>query len=346
MPLCLSALTLILSLRSPSQRALEVCAPSAAPTSIFDPAGPASSNLHDVIWLVLGITAAIGLIVQALIFAAVRSGRRARAERAVGNTTGSEPTQVYGSNQVELAWTIVPAMIVFLLTLVTIRVVRDVDLTEMPEGALRVQVIGHQWWWEYRYPELGVITANELVVPAGRDVWLEVESADVIHSWWVPRLAGKRDVIPNYRSNTWFRADAEGTYLGQCAEYCGTQHAGMLLRVDAVSVATFDAWVKDQSAPALEPGTALASEGRAVFESMACASCHRIGGISDGEFGPDLTHLASRATIGSGVAPFTEDNLRRWISNPDDLKPGCNMPSLDLTPDELTAVVAYLMELR
>lgn len=327
-----------------SEGVTEVCAPWRSPTDIFDPAGPASANLHDVIWLVLGITAAIGIVVQALIFAAVRSGRRNRAAAAV--EAGAEPTQVYGSNQVELAWTIVPAMIVFLLTLVTIRVVRDIDLTEMPEGALRVQVIGHQWWWEYRYPDLGVVVANELVVPAGRDVWLEVESADVAHSWWVPRLAGKRDVIPNYRSNTWFRADSEGTFLGQCAEYCGTQHAGMLLRVDAVSPAAFERWIGAQRAPAASPSVALAQEGRAIFESMACANCHTIGGVSDGEFGPDLTHLASRATIGSGIAPLTEDSLRRWIDDPDALKPGCNMPSLDLTPDELTAVVAYLMELR
>ncbi|MDA1105149.1 MAG: cytochrome c oxidase subunit II [Planctomycetota bacterium] len=320
---------------------LEVCTPGVSPTSIFHPAGPAATHLNDVIWLVVGVTAAIGVVVLTLLGVAIVKGRR-----PAGLSPGAEPTQVFGSNQVELAWTVVPTVIVFLLTLVTVRVIRDVDLTEMPDGALRVQVIGHQWWWEYRYPELGIVTANELVVPVGRKIWLELESADVSHSWWVPRLAGKRDVIPNYQTNTWFQADATGTYLGQCAEYCGTAHAGMLLRVDAIDAAAFEAWSTAQRSTAADPSSAVAMRGRAVFESLACASCHTVSGVSDGLFGPDLSHVASRATLGSGAIDFSEDNVRRWIDNPQAIKPGCNMPSLGLTPDELTAVVAYLMGLR
>ncbi len=335
------AVSHLMSLSTAATGTTEICAPGTMPTAIFEPAGPAATHLSAVIWLVLGITAAIGVVVLTLLGVAIAKGRR-----PTGLAAGTEPTQVFGSNQVELAWTVVPTVIVFLLTLVTVRVIRDVDLVDMPDGALRVQVIGHQWWWEYRYPDLGVRTANELVVPVGRPVWLEVESADVAHSWWVPRLAGKRDVIPNYQTNTWFQADAAGTYLGQCAEYCGTEHAGMLLRVDAVDADAFEAWSSAQRSTAAEPASAVAMRGRAIFESLACATCHTVSGVSDGLFGPDLSHVASRATLGSGVIEFSEDNLRRWIDNPQAIKPGCNMPSLNLTPDDLTAVVAYLMELR
>ena len=272
---------------------------------------------------------------------AIISGRKRANQNAPG-----EPVQVFGSNKVELAWTIIPTIIVIVLALVTVRVIRDVDLTEPPPGALRVQVIGHQWWWEYRYPDSGVVTANELMIPVGRPIWLEVESADVIHSWWVPRLAGKRDVIPGYPTAFWFSSDEQGTFLGQCAEYCGTMHAGMLLRVEAVSASAFDAWIGQQQATPAAPQSQLAQEGHLVFQALSCSNCHSIKGTSDGLFGPDLTHLASRKTIGSGIVQLDEATLRLWISDPQVLKPGCNMPSLNLDPKQLSALVAYLWELH
>lgn len=333
-------------------------------TGIFGADSPPAESIRHLAWLVLGICAAIFVIVEGLLFMAViRFRRRTRADArgtpsssaggsaAAGSIAAGEPEpqQLYGSNPIELAWTVVPLLIVFVLGLVTIRTIREVQLTEPPEGALRVQVIGHQWWWEYRFPdELGdgreVVVANELVVPTDRPVWLELESADVIHSWWVPRLAGKTDCIPGRTNVTWFKARRPGLYLGQCAEYCGTQHAGMLLRVTAVAPDDFRAWLEHQASPAIvDPSVA---EGRRLFASFACLNCHAIDGVSAGMFGPNLTHLASRETIGSGIIPLTRANLRAWIADPQTMKIGCNMPSLKLTDQELDQITDYLMTLR
>jgi len=225
-----------------------------------------------------------------------------------------------------------------------VRLIREIELTSPPEGSLKVVVIGHQWWWEYRYPDQGIVTANELVVPVNQPVWLELHSADVIHSWWVPQLAGKTDCIPGHRNATWFEARKTGVYVGQCAEYCGNQHANMLLRVEVRDQAGFDAWVANQqSSPVDDPAVRA---GREVFLALACQSCHDVAGVSDGAFGPNLTHLMSRATIGSGVAPLNLDTLRSWVNDPQVLKPGCNMPSLKLDDAQLDAVVAYLASLR
>jgi len=332
-----------------------ICAPGmldrpptsgAGVTAIFGADSPPTESIRQLAWLVLGICAAIFVVVEAmLVIAVVRFRRRQRDE----GLRESEPTQLYGSNPIELAWTIVPLLIVFVLGLVTIRTIREVQLTEPPEGSLRVQVIGHQWWWEYRFPdELGhgreVVTANELVVPVDRPVWLELESADVVHSWWVPRLAGKTDCVPGRTNVTWFEARRPGLYLGQCAEYCGTQHANMLLRVRAMPPQEFRAWLEHQATPAVIDD-AVAS-GRQLFAAFACLNCHAIDGVSAGMFGPNLTHLASRETIGSGIVPLTRENLRAWIADPQTMKIGCNMPSLKLDDRELDLITDYLMTLR
>jgi cytochrome c oxidase subunit 2 len=309
--------------------------------TIFSPAGPAAAELHSVTWLLVGICGAIFVVVQAALLHTIVSSLRARRAAAA---EGGEPPQVYGSNPVELAWTVIPVVIVFLLALVSVRLIREVELTEPPEGALRVEVIARQWWWEYRYPEQEIVTANELVVPAGRPVWLELRSGDVIHSWWVPQLAGKTDCIPGHPNTLWFEAERPGVFLGQCAEYCGNQHANMLLRVEAREPEAFEAWVRRQQQPPAE--LAEAHAGREVFLALACQRCHTIAGISNGSFGPDLTHLMSRATIGAGVAKLDRASLRSWVADPQILKPGCNMPSLKLDEAQLDAVVDYLLTLR
>jgi cytochrome c oxidase subunit 2 len=348
----------VLPLCAPSNAhaATEICSTSAAASSpiapngptilpnIFDPHGPAARMIHDLSWLVLGICAGLFLVVEGMIFYGVLFYRRKKNDQSK-----DEPRQVYGSNPVEIAWTIIPLLIVFVLALTTVRTIRSIELTEAPAGALKVVAIGHQWWWEYRYlddsvPGGEVVVANELHVPINRPVWLRLESADVIHSWWVPALAGKMDVIPNHTNHTWFTAETEGLYLGQCAEYCGNQHAGMLLRVIASKPADFDAWLQTQVAPTVN-NTAVAM-GRDIFQEYACSNCHTVKGVSDGQFAPDLTHLMSRQTIASGVAPLDPTTLRAWIENPQALKPGCNMPSLQLDPQELNAVTAYLLTLR
>jgi len=325
--------------------AAPVCAPTSEAqlqsTSILTPVSPPAREIQSLAALVVGICAAIFIVVEgALLWAIIRYRRRA-GERG-------EPVQVFGSNPIELAWTVIPLVIVFVLALATVRTIKDVQRTEPPEGALAVDVIGHQWWWEYRIADekggAAVVTANELIVPVGRPVWLRLASADVIHSWWVPALNGKTDLVPGRFNNTWFEAEKAGTYLGQCAEYCGTQHANMLLRVRAVDEAQFESWRRAQTAPAREDPSFAA--GRAVFLRLACMNCHAIDGSSVGAFGPNLTHLMSRETIAAGMAPLNRDTLRAWLVDPQQLKPGCNMPSLQLTDPELDALVDYLSSLH
>jgi cytochrome c oxidase subunit 2 len=219
-----------------------------------------------------------------------------------------------------------------------------------PKNAVDVVVVGHQFWWEFRYPKLGIVTANELHIPVSdpkqpTPTYLELSSADVDHSFWVPRLAGKTDLIPNRVNTMWIDPETAGLYLGQCAQYCGMQHAKMLLRVYADSPADFAAWVAQQQKPAVEDPSV--AEGREVFLRNACVNCHTIKGTpANGRFGPDLTHLASRDTIASGAVQNNAYNLRKWIDNPDSLKPGALMPPMHLNDHDLTAITAYLTTLR
>ena len=218
-----------------------------------------------------------------------------------------------------------------------------------PDGALDVVVIGHQFWWEFRYPKLGIVTANELHVPVSdprnpTPTYLEMSSADTVHSFWVPQLAGKMDLIPNRVNVMWIDPEAAGVYLGQCAQYCGTQHAKMLLRIYGQSPDDFATWVAHTQQPAKQ--SVAMAEGEAVFLRNACINCHTIRGtIASGHFGPDLTHLASRDTIASGAIPNTSENLTKWIDNPASMKPGCLMPPMHLNDRDLHAVASYLATL-
>jgi cytochrome c oxidase subunit 2 len=262
---------------------------------------------------------------------------------------GREPPQVYGSNQVELAWTVIPVLIVVALFMATARVIATVQ-NAAPSNAEEVIAIGHQFWWEYRYPGLKVVTANELHVPVSdpahpTPTHIELLSADTDHSFWVPRLAGKTDLIPSHPNNTWIDPHETGLYLGQCAQYCGTQHAKMLLRVYVQSQDDFDRWIQQQRQPA-QP-SAVVAEGQHIFETTACINCHTVAGtVADGRFGPDLTHLMSRDTIAAGAAANNHENLRRWIENPESIKPGSLMPAMQLNDRDVDAVTAYLETLR
>jgi len=257
---------------------------------------------------------------------------------------------VYGSNQVELAWTVIPILIVLVLFLATARVIHSIQDAPKPAGAIEVIAIGHQFWWEFRYPALGVVTANELHVPVSNSssptpTFLTLLSADTDHSFWVPRLAGKTDLIPNRVNHTWIDPEQTGLYLGQCAQYCGTQHAKMLLRVYVDSPEQFRHWVEEQKQPAV--GDDAVAAGRRIFESTACVNCHAVSGtIANGHFGPDLTHLMSRDTIASGAASNTAENLRAWIQEPDVIKPGSLMPPMQLNTKDMDALTAYLLTLR
>ena len=315
-------------------------------TSIFAPAGTPAHSIFGLSMLVLSITAAIFLVVGGLLlYALVRFRHRAGDRNA-----SQEPPQIYGSNQIELSWTVIPILIVVMLFLATARVILSTQDAPKPADALDVTVIGHQFWWEYRYPKLGIVTANELHIPVSdprhpTPTYLTMSSADTDHSFWVPRLAGKTDLIPNRVNTMWLDPEAPGLYLGQCAQYCGTQHAKMLLRVYADSPADFAAWIAHQQQPAVDNPSA--SEGRNIFQHTACISCHTVAGtVATGTFGPDLTHVASRDTIASGSVPNTAANLRAFVDNPAHFKPGALMPPMHLNDHDLDAVTAYLITLK
>ena len=319
-----------------------------SPTNIFAPMSTPAQSIFDLSLFVLTITAAIFVVVFSLLaYAVVKFRKRSSADRR-------EPAQVYGSTQLELAWTVIPILIVVVLFLATARVIGAIQNAPKPASVVEVTVVGHQFWWEYRYPSLHVVTANELHIPVSdpahpTPTFLTLLSADTDHSFWVPRLAGKTDLIPNHPNSTWVDPHETGLYLGQCAQYCGTQHAKMLLRVYVQTRPDFDRWVQQQSQPAQVSETLSETvlEGRKIFERTACVNCHAVAGtVATGTFGPDLTHLMSRDTIASGAAPNTAENLRHWIQNPSLLKPGSKMPAMGLSDPELDAVTAYLETLR
>ncbi|HZS54437.1 MAG TPA: cytochrome c oxidase subunit II [Bryobacteraceae bacterium] len=313
-------------------------------TDIFKPLATPGEAERQAAFLTLAITGAIFIVVGGLIIYTVWRFRR-RAD----DDSRQEPPQVYGSNQIEAAWTIIPILIVFVLIGVSARVIASVQNASPPPKALKIRLIGHQWWWEVQYPDYGIVTANEIHVPATPDgknaTYLELTSVDVIHSFWIPQLAGKMDLIPNRTNYMWIDPREPGVYVGNCAEYCGTQHANMLLRVIAQAPQDFKTWTLGQQQPA--GNDAQASGAKAMFNSLACVNCHLVRGTpSVGKFGPDLTHLMSRQTIGAGVLVNDAKNLRAWVNDPQEAKPGCFMPSMKLTDHELDEVVSYLQSLK
>lgn len=312
-------------------------------TSVLEPGSPETREIRKLTWLVFAITAGIFVVVEGLLIYAIFRYRRKK-----GDSDTKDPVQLYGSNPVEIAWTIIPIIIVLVLCLATIRTIQTVQPTknERPENALTVEVIGHRWWWEFRYPELDVVTANEMFIPVDRPIWLEISSADVIHSFWVPELQGKMDAFPGHLNYWKLTAEEEGTYLGQCAEYCGNQHANMLIRVEVLDTNGFDSWAKRQAEPADVASGKEILLGREVFLKYACQNCHTVAGLSKGTYAPDLTHLMSRKTFAGGMIPNTADNLKAWIDDPAQIKPGCDMPALKLSTQEIEQVVAYLVTLK
>jgi cytochrome c oxidase subunit 2 len=325
----------------------QTAAKSANSTNIFAPASTPADSIYGLALLVLAVTGGIFVVVfSLLVYAAVKFKHRTADD--------SEPPQIYGSNELELAWTVIPVLIVMVLFLSSARVIHAVQDARRPAQTIEVTAVGHQFWWEYRYPQYGFVTANELHVPVSdpalpTPTFIRLLSADTDHSFWIPRLAGKTDLIPNHPNDTWIDPHETGLYIGQCAQYCGTQHAKMLLRVYVESRADFDRWVRTQL-ETVQPDAALspeAIEGRRVFQTTACINCHAVEGtVADGVFGPDLRHLMSRDTIAAGAAPNTPANLQLWIRSPDAIKPGCLMPAMNLTERQLDQVTAYMLTLR
>ncbi len=302
------------------------------------PLYPASSNatsISNLFYFIFWIAVAVFVIVEALLlYSVIRFRRKSEDEM---------PKQIHGNTKLEIAWTAAPAVvlaIVFALTYQTLT-----DLANVPKDSLPVHITGHQWWWQVDYPSLGVVTANEIHLPAMQAASFTVESKDVIHSFWVPELGGKIDVVPGKKNVTWFKPSQTGTFHGQCAEFCGAEHALMRFNVVVESQEQFNAWVAAQKEKAAPSDTL--TQGMAAFTQLGCIACHTIDGTpAQGKVGPNLTHLASRTTIAAGSLDMNSVNLRAWITNPQGVKPGVSMPTLAMTPDQVAALMAMLQSLK
>jgi cytochrome c oxidase subunit II len=313
--------------------------------NIFDPLSKPAGLINDTARLVLLICLIIFLVVGGLLLYSVW-----RYRRKEGDDDTEEPSQVYGSNAIELAWTIPPILIVIVLVLITARTVGEINVTHSSKDTVQLRVIGHRFWWELQYPDYGVTAANEIHVPVSylstpRPIQMTLDSADVVHGFWVPQLNGKSWVVPNHRNMMWIQPSSLGTYLGNCTVYCGEQHANMLIRVIVEPPEDFDKWIAGQkSPPANDPSV---EGGKKEFIENSCGTCHRIAGTpANGVFGPDLTHYMSRQTLGSGVAVNNDENLRSWLRDPQVLKPGCRMPNMKLDDKEVDLILAYLKTLK
>ena len=290
----------------------------------------------DIFWWAAGVF----VVVELLLLVAIVRFRHREGRPA--------PKPTHGHTLMEIAWTLAPAAILVFVAVPTVRTI-FATAGEAPADAVKVDVIGHQWWWEFRYQELGFVAANELHVPLGRAVQLSITSADVIHAFWAPPLGGKRDAIPGHVTRIAFRADQLGEYTGQCAEFCGVSHANMRLRVVVDSDSGFGRWATVQltgpAAPA--PGT-LAERGKAVFARSACIGCHTIRGVSPGVIGPNLTHVGSRTMIASGLFRNDSAHLARWIADAPAMKPGSIMTRMQppLTDADIAALIAYMQSLK
>lgn len=307
-----------------------------SPMTTVLPKSDLGQEIHDLFMNIAGWALFIFVVVEALLLFVVWRYRD-RPGRA-------EPRPIHGHLGLELIWTLIPVVIVISIAVPTIAVVFRTHAPP-PAEALKVEVVGHQWWWEIRYPDLGVRTANELHLPVGRPVSLALTSADVIHSFWVPQLGGKRDLIPGKVNHLVFTVAGPGEYPGQCAEFCGVSHANMRLLVVAQAPAEFEAWAARQKAPPASP-TGTAAEGREVFQASACVACHTVRGVAFGVVGPDLTHIGGRRTLAAGLLRNTPKEMARWLADPPAVKPGSRMPKLPLTQEQIAALVAYLEGLR
>jgi cytochrome c oxidase subunit II len=309
--------------------------------SALAPAGPNSAAIANVFNIVLLMATVVFVVVEGLIvFSAIRFRRKP--------TDTSEPVQVHGNTKAEIIWTILPALIVVTLFVLALQTLQTLG-TKPAEAAqpMTVKVIGHRFWWEYQYSDLNITTATDLVIPTGTVVNLELTSADVIHSFWVPQLNGKTDAFPNHINTTWIQANTPGMYYGQCAELCGPSHANMRVVVIAKTPDEFDQWVKEQQAPAVQPTDASAQQGQQVLLAGACIGCHTIDGTAaQGKVGPNLTHLASRTSIAGGTLTNTAGNIKRWLANPPAIKPDSVMPNLNLSQSDIDALTAYLQTLK
>ena len=315
----------------------------------LDPRGPAATEIARIWWLLFWTALVVSVIVFVLLGYALRRARRPTRPGEDEQLTPEASARLEGRTTrfVLIGGGVIPALILIAATVLTLTGLAVFD--RPPEGVEHTIVVrGHMFWWEVTYPEHGVVTANEIHMPVGQPVRIELETADVIHSFWVPQLHGKLEMVPGTTNVMYLHADEAGTYFGKCAEFCGRQHANMEFLLIAEEEAAFEAWLERQAADASEPADAIAERGREVFVESPCAACHTIRGVSTAaaEAGPDLTHLASRRTLAARTLPNVPGNLAGWILDPQGIKPGNQMPAVNLAPEDFHALLAYLEGLQ
>lgn len=303
---------------------------------VFNSSSKPAHEIEWLFWISLIVCAVILAIVAGLIFYGLWRFRPYPGE--------ATPEQRYGRPKFEQAWTFAPFVLLAVLFGLTVHVVDTGD--PQSSAPTRLIIVGRQWFWAAHYTDGNFNTANEIHLPAGQDMWARIETADVIHDFWVPRISRKVDALPGIHNRLLLNAE-QGTYLGTCAEFCGAQHANMRLRVIVSSPEAFASWKSHQRLPAIQPGEPVAMQGQKLFERRLCVQCHTIRGTeAHGLVGPDLTHFASRQMIAGEMLTNTAENVYRWLKNPQDVKPGSHMPNMQLTASQLRPLVAYLEGLQ
>jgi cytochrome c oxidase subunit 2 len=310
----------------------------ASPT-FLNPSSPIAKPQANLYWIILILGVIVFLIVEVgLVWIAIRDRKRPGDDQL--------PPQIYSNSTVEITWWIIPILLVIALFAMTVQTMRAISAPAKQSGDLNLRIVGHRWWWEFDYLDQKIATANELHIPVGATVQISLESRDVIHSFWVPELSGKTDVIPGQHNTMWLKGDKVGVYLGQCAEFCGTEHALMRFKVYVDSQTDFDAWVKNQQSQAYQPTTA---DEQAAYKEVTgvCAACHSIdpSEIETDKVGPNLAHLFSRSTFAGGTFDLNDTNLRNWLLDTQGMKPGNDM-QITLKPDEIDQLLAYLTKLK
>ncbi len=313
-------------------------ATSDTPQTAFNPRSEYATEGLDLFVLIIWMGVIIGVIVEAVLIWAAIHYRRRPGDRL--------PPQIHGNTIIEVLWTTGPVIVVGYILFVTLPVIFKTQ-APAPPASMNVEVIGHQFWWEFQYPDANVVTSNELHLPVGRTANLILHSDDVIHSFWIPALGGKRDAFPSHTNFIWMTPNTTGDFPGQCYQLCGYSHGNMRERAIIQSPADFQAWLTAQQAPAAQPTDPAAVEGGQLLQTRGCTACHTINGTpAQGKVGPNLTHIASRTTIAGSIFDNNAQNLRTWLKDPPAAKPGSLMPNLGLNDHELDVLVAYLQSLK
>lgn len=332
-------LPLALGLSLGTALASTACSPN-DPANALSPIGPAAGMEVDLFNLIFWIAVAVFVIVEGLLVYTIFRYRRRPEQQGI-------PVQTHGNTRLEVTWTIIPTLILVFIAIPTLTTIASATTPPTGPGTLKMKVVGHQFWWEFDYPDLNVVTADELHVPVGTKVDVTVESEDVIHNFWIPKVGGKIQAIPNQVNTTWIQADQTGVYNAQCMQLCGFSHANMRMRLVSQSKADFDAWVANQQKPAIAPTTAQEKAGQQTFLTSACVGCHTITGTTaNGKIGPNLTHIGSHLTLAGATLENNPQDLATWLHDPPAVKPGSIMPNLHLTDQQVSDLVAYLESLK